>query len=133
MSADRKEVWVLRGRMCECWEEGSMSDEKKEVWVLRGRKYECWVEGSMSVERKEVWVLSGRKYDCWFYKKRRTLQHWQLFSASRYEHYRCCPNIGQRPTQMQHFQILILPKYIPLYLNGLLTTSKGWIFLQPIN
>ena len=94
MSVERMEVWVLRGRKYECWEEGSMSAERKEVWVLRGRKYECWEEGSISVERKEVWVLSGRSYEFWFYKKRRTLQHWELISASRYKHYKCCPNIG---------------------------------------
>ena len=50
MSVEKKEVWVLRGKKYECWEEGSMSAERKEVWVLRGRKYECWVEGSMSVD-----------------------------------------------------------------------------------
>ena len=65
MSVERKEVWVLRGRMYECWEEGSMSVDRKEVWVLRGRMYDCWEDGSMSVERKEVWVMRGRKNECW--------------------------------------------------------------------
>ena len=65
MSVERKEVWVLRGRKYNCWEEGSMSVERKEVWVLRGTKYVCWEEGCMSVERMEVWGLRGRKYECW--------------------------------------------------------------------